>query len=308
MARLRDRCSFLSCKAPGEDEEDGMQPTCRSGSVSGPSKGDRDVSTGHARSPFPHPASSRLNLPTRTSKPRTAGITAAIDGGVPIQYFLDVIRSHSEILDFVKFGWGTAIVSKCLNEKIAELRRSGFGFFFGGTLFEKFYSCDAFENYLEFCRDHSAPAVEISSGSIAIPSEEIARIIGCCCDAGYIVFCELGHKDAKSSEAMTPAEWARQVRETDRAGADFIVLEARESGTSGICKQNGKLRLDVIEAILGTGVPSDKLIFEAPRREQQAYLISLIGANVNLANIGLTDLISLETLRCGLRFETLTMK
>jgi phosphosulfolactate synthase len=285
-----------------------MLLTGRSGSVSEPSKGDRYIGTSHTGSPFPHPAASRLNLPTRTSKPRMAGITAAIDSGAPIQYFRDVIRSHSGILDFVKFGWGTAIVSTCMGQKIDELRRGGFGFFFGGTLFEKFYSCDAFEDYLEFCRDYSAPAVEISSGSIAIPSEEIARAIGRCRDAGYTVFCELGHKDAMSSDAMTPAEWARQVQATKRAGADFIVLEARESGTSGICKQDGQLRLDVIEAILGTGVPSDRLIFEAPQRRQQAYFISLIGANVNLANIGLSDLISLETLRCGLRFETLTME
>jgi phosphosulfolactate synthase len=235
-------------------------------------------------------------------------MTVAIDTGAPIEYFRDVIRSHCELLDFVKFGWGTAIVSNCVIEKIAELQRGGFGFFFGGTLFEKFYACDAFEDYLEFCRFHAPPAVEISSGSIAIPADEIARAVGRCRDAGYVVFCEIGHKDAKRSEAMTPEEWAAQIVATRKAGADFIILEARESGTSGICTGNGEVRLDVIEAILDAGVPSDRLVFEAPLRQQQAHFIRVIGANVNLANIGLGDLVSVETLRCGLRFETLDMR
>ena len=63
-----------------------------------------------------------LNLPERAAKPRKAGLTMVIDGGIPLGLFTDLISLGAEYIDYVKFGWGTAIVTGCLREKISVLR------------------------------------------------------------------------------------------------------------------------------------------------------------------------------------------
>jgi phosphosulfolactate synthase len=255
-----------------------------------------------------HAAIHKLNLPLRAKKPRENGLTLAIDGGAPVSYFKDVVESHGEVIDLVKFGWGTIVVTEHVSQKLSKLKAEGIEFFFGGTLFEKFYVNKALDDYLEYCRYHEACAVEVSSGSTSIPSAEIRDAIERCREAGFLVFCEIGSKDGEKSDAMIAEDWAKGVEVAYRAGAHFIVLEARESGSYGICSRDGELRLDIIEASTAAGAPIEQLIFEAPRRAQQAYLIRRFGPNVNLANINFNELISLETLRCGLRFETFDMQ
>jgi len=246
----------------------------------------------------------KLRLPSRSAKPRRAGLTVAIDGGLPLNQFCDVVESHDDIIDFIKFGWGTALVTSRLADKIEAVRRHGVRCLFGGTLFEKFYARGAFPEYLEYCHQHQLSTVEVSSGSMCLSPDEITAVIERCRDQGFCVFCEIGCKDPVRSEAMTPAEWSSQIREAISAGADFIVLEAREAGTGGICAPNGQVRGNIFSAILDSGVPPEQLIFEAPQRHQQAYFIRELGSNVNLGNISPNDLISLETIRQGLRFET----
>ncbi len=79
-----------------------------------------------------------LTLPDRAVKPRTSGLTMVIDGGIPLRLFTDLIELGAEYIDFVKFGWGTSVVTGCLEEKIGVLDSHGIEFYFGGTLFEKF--------------------------------------------------------------------------------------------------------------------------------------------------------------------------
>ena len=52
-------------------------------------------------------------------------------------------------------------------------------------------------------------------------------------------------------------------------------------------------------------MPLNKLLFEAPQKEQQAWFIRHFGADVNLGNIAAADVIPLETLRLGLRADTM---
>lgn len=247
---------------------------------------------------------SKLSLPVRCRKPRRHGLTIAIDTGCPFNYFQDVLDSHSSLIDYVKFGWGTALVTDCIEKKIDALHERGLNFLFGGTLFEKFFAAGALSDYLEFCARHKASAVEISSGSISMTSEEVGYAISRCRDANLAVFCEIGKKGNESSSAMTLQDWADEILLAKRAGAEYIVLEARESGTGGMFTNSGDIRDGLLDKILEAGVDKNRLIFEAPIRHQQAYFIRRFGADVNLANIALSDLVSLETLRQNLRFET----
>ena len=246
-----------------------------------------------------------LTLPVRAAKPRTAGLTMVIDGGVPLGLFTDQIELGAEYIDYVKFGWGTSIVTNCLRQKIDVLARHGIGFYFGGTLFEKFALQGRFEDFRRFCEDYGATHVEASNGTIDMSNAE---------KAGYIrklahdfeVVSEVGFKDSSKSEMQPPSEWIAAITEDLDAGASLVTLEARESGSSGICRPDGELRYGLLEDILHGGVSVDKLLIEAPNTALQAHLITRIGPDVNLGNVPAAGVIGLETLRLGLRSDTLT--
>ena len=104
-----------------------------------------------------------------------------------------------------------------------------------------------------------------------------------------------------------PSEWIAAINEDLDAGASPVTLEARESGSSGICRPDGELRYGLLEDILYGGMSVEKLLIEAPNTELQAHLITRIGPDVNLGNVPASGVIGLETLRLGLRSDTLTV-
>jgi len=246
----------------------------------------------------------RLQLPERPPKPRARGITAVIDNGMPVGLFRDYIEANGELIDFVKFGWGTPLVTPKLGDKIALLDELGIPFFFGGTLFEKYLSRGAFDDFRAFCLAQGCRYVEVSNGTIDLANDEKARYVEKLA-ADFQVMSEVGMKDAARSEAMGPEDWVRAVRQDFDAGAAFVVAEARESGRSGICHPDGGIRQELVEAILDAGIEADRLVFEAPTKDLQTWFIRRLGTNVNLANIAPADVIALETLRLGLRSDTL---
>lgn len=247
-----------------------------------------------------------LMLPERTYKPRTRGLTIVLDNGVPSSYFEDMIASTGRFVDLVKFGWGTALVTDQLDRKIACLREHGVDFFFGGTLFEKYYSQRKVDAYQDYCLTHGCRFVEISNGTVGLANSDKARFISQFA-RDFSVLSEVGYKDSDRSLNLSPARWIEYIQEDLAAGAFKVITEARESGTSGICRPDGEVRFGLIEEIIGSRVESDDIIFEAPNKALQTYFIKRLGTNVNLANIALQDAIPLETLRLGLRSDTLLL-
>jgi phosphosulfolactate synthase len=247
-----------------------------------------------------------LRLPTRAAKPRDNGLTMVIDGGVPLGLFADLIALGADYIDTVKFGWGTAVVTNCLREKIAVLDEHGIDFYFGGTLLEKFILQGRFEDFRRFCDAYSCRYVEVSNGTIEISNSEKAGYIRKLAGE-FTVVSEVGFKDPNRSEMLPPSEWIHAITEDLDAGASLVTLEARESGKSGICRPDGALRYGLIEDILSGGVTVDKLLFEAPTTTLQTHMITRIGPDVNLGNVAANGVIGLETLRLGLRADTLTV-
>lgn len=245
-----------------------------------------------------------LDLPTRERKPRAVGLTMVIDGGLPLQYFTDLMQSHGEHVDFLKFGWGTSLVTKDIHEKIRVLRDVNVDFYFGGSLFEKAIVQHRFERFRAFCHLMGATYVEVSNGTVELRDEdkvnyveELAR--------DFHVISEVGLKDQARSDVMYPAEWIRCIRADLDAGAHLVTLETRESGHGGLCRSNGELRYGLVEEILTSGVDLNRLIFEAPSNYLQNYFVHRVGPSANLGNIAATDVVGLETIRQGLRSETL---
>jgi phosphosulfolactate synthase len=95
----------------------------------------------------------------------------------------------------------------------------------------------------------------------------------------------------------------REIKQTIEAGASKIITEGRESGTTGVFRGSGEIRTGLIEEII-QDVPVEKFIFEAPIKSQQTWFIKQFGPDVNLGNIAASEVISLETLRLGLRSDT----
>jgi phosphosulfolactate synthase len=248
---------------------------------------------------------SALHLPCRASKPRDTGLTMVIDGGIPLWYFTDLVSSAAEYIDFVKFGWGTAVVTSDLRAKIKVLSTRDIGFYFGGTLFEKYVLQGRFDDFRKFCLDHRCQHVEVSNGTIPMSNSEKASYIRKLAD-DFTVVSEVGFKDPDRSEQLPPGAWAEYVGEDLGAGASLVTLEARESGKSGICRPDGTLRSGLIDYLLASGISQESLLFEAPTTALQAHFVSRLGPDVNLGNVPAHSVIALETLRLGLRADTLT--
>jgi phosphosulfolactate synthase len=243
------------------------------------------------------------NLPARSSKPRTRGLTMVIDPGLATGAFTDVVDSHGEYIDFVKFGWGTALVTADLERKIAVLREAGIGFYFGGTLFEHYVWTGRFEEFVALAHSVGARHVEVSNGTIPLEQRAKAEYVQRLA-ADFRVLSEVGFKDPDRSARLTPADWVEAMRGDLEAGASLVTAETRESGRCGIARADGHIRDDVLDAVLRAVGPA-RILFEAPTKALQVELIRAVGADVNLGNITTTDVIGVETLRLGLRSDTL---
>lgn len=246
----------------------------------------------------------QLRLPHLESKPRQRGLTMVIDPGMFTAQFEDAIDSVGEFVDLVKFGWGTCLVTKDIKRKIDILRSAGIDFYFGGTLFERYALDGLVSEWLALCRVMGATHVEVSNGTIPIDNAEkarwVARLAG-----EFVVISEVGFKDMRRSDALPPARWISLIEQDLAAGAHLVTAEARESGRGGICRADGKPRHELVDEIVGSRIDLDRLLFEAPNKELQTYFLRRMGSSVNLGNIRADDVIGLETLRRGLRSETL---
>lgn len=245
-----------------------------------------------------------LDLPNRVVKPRQVGITSLLETGLSTSAFRDLIESHGELVDFVKFGWGTALVTKDIKIKCDILKHHGIEFYLGGTLFEKAWGQGKVNELYRYIQSLGTTWIEISNGTVELQQDEKLGYIKEAKDH-FNVLSEVGFKEQARSAEFYPAEWVKCINEELTAGAKKCITEARESGKSGICRGNGEVRYGLINEILNSGIDADNLIFEAPNKELQTYFIKLVGANVNLGNISIHDIIPLETLRLGLRSDTL---
>jgi phosphosulfolactate synthase len=239
-------------------------------------------------------------IPERTPKPRTNGITMVMDKGLSInevKNFLEVSGPH---VDIVKLGFGTSFVTPNLREKIQVYKDYGMPIYFGGTLFEAFLIRNQFNDYIAMCKDYGVEYMEVSDGSIVIPHAEKCGYIEKMTKHG-VVLSEVGSKDA--AHIMAPYKWIELMRAELEAGSTYVIAEAREAGNVGIYRGSGEVREGLVQEIL-TQIPSEKILWEAPQKAQQLYFLELIDCNVNLGNIAPNEVIPLETMRIGLRGDT----
>lgn len=242
-----------------------------------------------------------LNLPKRTAKPRTSGLTMVLEKGLPFSLFSDVVKAQHDKIDIIKFTSGIGMVDTSIQEKIDLCKEHKITTYLGGTLFEKFYFQNKLPDYLDFLRSLKLKAIELSDGTINISEAEKAEIIKACKEEGFLVLVEVGSKD--TDFVMPPSVWLEQMNNALDAGADFLVVEGRESATAGLYRTSGEMRTGLLEEII-RHIDVDRVLFEAPTKKSQCYLIEKISPNVNLANIPFFEVNILEVQRLGLRYDT----
>ncbi|MFI5219221.1 MAG: phosphosulfolactate synthase [Bacteroidia bacterium] len=240
------------------------------------------------------------NIPERSVKPRNSGLTMVMDKGISLREAEDFVSVAAKYVDIVKLGFGSGVVTPNLEEKIAVYRKADIAVYFGGTLLEAYIVRNQFDDYLKLIEKFKITHVEISDGSITLPHTQKCDYIKQL-KKYAVVISEVGSKE--EGIIIHPVKWIEMMQKELEAGVWKVIAEARESGTVGIYRPNGKAHVVLINKITAKVAP-ENIIWEAPLKSQQAYFIQHFGANVNLGNIAPNEVISLETLRLGLRSDT----
>ena len=247
------------------------------------------------------PPDSVFPLPPRQSKPRTAGLTHVLDAGLgpaEVASMLAVAASH---IDVVRLGWGSAVVTDDLPRKLDLYRDAGIPVMVGGTLTELAWLHGRVDELCAWLQDSGIDRVEVSSGVVPIPEDEKHELIARLAD-DFVVYAEVGEK--ASDAILAPYRWVELIRAAREAGATLVVCEGRATGTAGLYRADGEPRTGLIDEIVHE-LDLDTLVFEAPRKDQQSWLINRFGGEVNLGNVPPGEVISVESLRLGLRADTL---
>lgn len=254
---------------------------------------------------MPTCAFSDLQLPPLPSRPRQVGLTSVLDKGTAARQLGDLVAVAGQWIDVVKFGWGTARMQprEQVQEKVRLLTAAGIRACTGGTLLEVALAQGKVDECLAEARALGFPMVEVSNGVHPMSQEQKLGLIRKARNAGFLVWSEVGKKDVEADARLTTMDRIGAVKAELAAGSDKVILEARESGTVGVFDRDGKPIEEIIERIdEEVGIAS--VVFEAPKKEQQVWMIRHFGAEVNLGNIALEEAISLATLRTGLRGDT----
>jgi phosphosulfolactate synthase len=231
--------------------------------------------------------------------PRNGGLTHVIDKGLGPRAWEDVLETSGDYIDIVKLGWGTAYVTPNLARKLEVLREKPV--VIGGTFFEAVIAQGKIDEYKAWIQELGLRHVEISDGVIELPRERKLELIAEFA-RDFTVLSEVGSKDAEA--VFAPYQWVEWIKEELDAGAWKVITEGRESGTAGIYRPTGEMRTGLVDEIVHE-VDVDLLLFEAPTKASQAWFINHFGPGVNLGNIPPDEVIPLETLRRGLRGDTL---
>ncbi|MGH3023888.1 MAG: phosphosulfolactate synthase [Gaiellaceae bacterium] len=242
-----------------------------------------------------------LDIPARPPKPRTRGLTHVLDKGMNLREIEGLFDTAGDYVDVVKLGWGTSYVTRNLEKKIALYRSFETPVVCGGTLFEAAVARGKLDEYRSWLTENRLSHVEVSDGTIELPREQKLELIAELA-RDFVVLSEVGSKD--SAVVYAPYQWVAWLREELEAGAWKVITEGREGGTSGIYRPSGDMRTGLIDEIVHELDLGD-IVFEAPATAAQAWFVQNLGPDVNLGNVPPEEVIPLETLRVGLRSDTL---
>jgi len=246
-----------------------------------------------------------IEILSRSEKPRAKGLTMVLDKGLGLYQAKDLMEAASYI-DIIKLGWGTPRLfsEKLIRKKIDLYKKNNIAVGNGGTFFEIAFQQGKTEAFYKYARDIGFNLIEISNGVISLNAEQKAEAIKCARKKGFTVISEVGKKEPLEDSRLSLQDRVAEALSDLRAGASHVIIEAREAGKSlGIYDDRGGVKEDLAQSLVRE-IGCDRIMFEAPEKSQQAYLVLHFGPDVNLGNIRPDDVIPLETLRRGIRGDT----
>lgn len=242
----------------------------------------------------------------RTTKPRKLGLNVVIDRNLGTRALADLLETAGDSIDQIKMAFGTtvALSERTVRDKIQMIRSHQIDVYPGGTLLEAAVIQGALPQFLERAKDLGFTMIEVSDGTITMTAEQRAYVIRCGLDMGFRIISEVGKKDP--NKKMPVGAMQAQIAADLAMGARYVIIEAREGGKGvGIYDSSGAVDVPELDELVSGLEDLDRIVWEAPQCSQQAYMVERFGPNVNLGNIQPPDVIALEALRCGFRFETL---
>lgn len=244
------------------------------------------------------------DLPSLENKPRDKGISMIMERGISITEARNLVDNRADLIDLIKFPWGSAYVlsQECVVQKVKTYKEAKIEVFIGGTFLEAVFIRDQIDEYLDWLKSLNIDIVEVSDGSIEMDRKEKLNLIKYCRERNLKVISEVGSKDEKKD--WVPEKWITLIQEELSAGAWKVIIEGRGNGHAGIYDITGKIRHRVASAI-ADHIDINQLIWEAPQKEQQDFLINRFGAEVNIGNVQIPDIVALRAMRLGLRGDTL---
>ena len=240
------------------------------------------------------------NIPKRSAKPRSNGLTMIMDKGLSLNEAENMIVLKSELTDIVKLGFGTSLLTRNIDKKISLYREAGIDVYTGGTLFEAFIVRNQLDDFYRLMDKLKLEMVEVSDGCIQMEHEKKCELIHKL-SKDFKVISEIGSKD--ESLTIEDDKWVSYMKKELEAGSWKVIAEAREGGNVGMFETDGEIKEQLIKKITKE-IDESKILWEAPLKKQQVWFINELGANVNLGNISPNSIISLECLRLGLRGDT----
>ena len=240
------------------------------------------------------------NLPERTKKPRSKGITMMMDKGLSINQAKEFISVNSKYTDIIKLGFGTSIITPEIKKKIKIYQQNNILVYLGGTLFEAFLIRKQLDDYKRFLDHLGLEMLEVSDGSINIEHEKKCEYINDL-SKNFKVVSEVGSKYENQQD--NTKNWKKWIEEEIKSGSWKVITEARESGNIGIFDNNFNIKNKIVDEIIET-IDHSHIIWETPKKSQQVWFINKLGQNANLGNISYNDIIPLECIRLGLRSDT----
>lgn len=246
-----------------------------------------------------------IEIPSLADKPRSVGITSLLDKGLGVHAVADLVAIGGEWIDVVKLGWGTTRVvpGEVLKQKLQMYRDAGIAPSTGGTFLEIAYAQRQVDVYLDAARALGFEIVEVSNGVHPMTESDKLKLIAKVRHAGFRVWSEVGKKDPDEDARLGDAERVRAIELELQAGSEKVILEARESGNVGIYDRKGEPVRSLLNRVT-EHVGIERVVFEAPRKSQQVWLIQHMGHEVNLGNVATADAVAVATLRFGLRGDT----
>ncbi len=237
----------------------------------------------------------------REDPPRTAGLTMVIDMGSGVAATSDLVRYAGRYIDIIKISSGSAALypDAVLRDKLAVIKSAGIKTEAGGSHFEVAYWKGRFEQLVTRLLELGVDFVEIADGHLPLPHSDRVGAIKRAKQMGIGVVTEVGKK--LPEENIRALKMIDQINEDMASGADMVIVEGKASGKDvGIFNPDGSIDQSELESLLEGGVPLEKIMWEAPLREQQQALILRFGANVNIGNVFAEEVYPLELMRNGL--------